>query len=460
VTSGEDCLIKLWEIPASVPESEADSANIIRDPISILDGSLKRVTFTKFNSVADNVLATACNDGSVMTWDLAQKRVTSKVDCKDMCQSLEWDFFGSSICGTFKDKSLRVIDPRRKGIALESLNSHKGNKASRAVWLSSRNQVSDSGSYIVSCGFAPQAKREVFLWDTRNFKNPVWTNSLDDNSGIIYPFFDECTGLLLLVGKGDGNIRYYEFTDSALYYLNDYRSQSPQRGFCLFPKRVVDQEKSEVLRGLKLESTSIQTMSFLVPRRTEAGSSDLYPLAPNGRAAICSSEDWFKAKDLLMAPAMGDTLSAPAGRIPVPKISLSQIPHTSTSVAPLTNSSRSNVPSEDYKQLKHQLAFANRTIEDQSNKILRLEAIVMSLKEPAVSPSPKHRQTNQQQELVEELRTEVAILKEKVVKLMNENARLRMTFSNGPKSVLATMSSLPVPPPPPITRSPARNIRP
>ena len=449
MTSGEDCLIKLWEVPES-----SSSTNIIRDPISTLEGSAKKVTFTKFNGVADNVLGTACNDGSVVTWDVAHKKAISRVDCKDMCQSLEWDMFGSSLCGVFKDKSIRIVDPRSGLVGIESCNSHKGNKASRAVWLSSRNQSSDSGTYIASCGFSPQAKREMFLWDSRNFTNPVWTNSIDDNSGIIYPFFDECTGLLLLVGKGDGNIRYYEFADSALYYLNDYRSQSPQRGFCLFPKRVVDQEKSEVLRGLKLESSSIQTMSFLVPRRMEAGSSDLYPSAPNGFPALVSPEEWLRAKDMQVGPALGD--SKPL-QIIAPKISL-----TPAVSPPLTSSSRSNVPTEDYKQLKHQLTSANRTIDEQNNKISRLEAIVMSLKEPAVSPSPKHRQSSQQQELVEELRTEVSILKEKVVKLMNENARLRMTFSSvvPPKNVLATMSALPVPPPPPISRSPARNIRP
>ena len=144
--------------------------------MAVLEGTTKKVTFTKFNGVADNLLGTASNDGSVMTWDLSRKKALTKVDCKEMCQSLEWDFFGKALCGTFKDKSIRVVDPRARTIALESSNSHKGNKASRAVWLSSRNQSTDSGTYIASTGFGPQAKREMFLWDTRNFASPVWTN--------------------------------------------------------------------------------------------------------------------------------------------------------------------------------------------------------------------------------------------------------------------------------------------
>ena len=83
----------------------------------------------------------------------------------------------------------------------------------------------------------------------------------------------------------------------------------------------------------------------------------------------------------------------------------------------------------------------------------------MSVQTPAKSPSPKHR-NREQMEQIEELQTEVAILKEKVVKLMNENARLRMTFStNATIRPMGTSASLPIPPPPPIARSPGRNIR-
>jgi hypothetical protein len=142
----------------------------------------------------------------------------------------------------------------------------------------------------------------------------------------------------------------------------------------------------------------------------------------------------------------------------------------STASTPRSTVSRPGVPpvqQEDYKLLKHQLTSANRTIEDQANRITRLEAIVMSLKEPAVSPSPRNRQIPDQTQLVEELKSEITILKEKVVKLMNENARLRMAFSTVPRhstgspNVLATMSALPVPPPPhPVARSPGRPFRP
>lgn len=470
MTSGEDCLVKLWQIPGF-----DNASSPIREPLTVLEGNVKKVTFTRFNGVVDHVLATGASDGAVKTWDLANNMAISTVDCKDACQSLEWDYFGSRLCGAFKDKSIRVVDPRGQRIALESTNSHKGNKSSKAVWLSSRNQTTDSGVYIASCGFSNMAKRELFLWDTRNFSQPMWTNTIDDNSGVIYPYFDECTGLLLLVGKGDGNIRYYEFSDSSIFYLNDYRSPSPQRGFCLYPKRVVDQDKGEVLRCLKLENTAIQTMSFFVPRRADVGSADLYPPCPNGWPAIRSAAEWWSSKHDV-PPATGEAGPIQASTpTQAPKIVLPSVPTAPSSGvaiqqqggAPLSPSSRMNVQpqsTEEYKQLKHQLTTAHRTIEEQTNRIARLEAIVMSVQQPAISPSPKNRNKDQQDQ-IEDLQAEVAILKEKVVKLMNENARLRMTFSaSGQRpavNVFATATSLPVPPPPPhpIARSPGRNIK-
>jgi len=438
----------------------------------VLEGCTKKITCTKFNSVVDNCLATAAYDGATMVWDLDKKTYITKVDGKDACQSLDWDFFGNTLCGVFKDKCLRVIDPRQETVALESSNSHKGNKSSRALWLSGRNQPTDSGNFIVTCGFSNQAKREMFLWDTRKFEKPIWTNNIDDNSGVIYPYFDECTGLLFLVGRGDGNIRYYEFADSSIFYINDHRSTTPQRGFCLYPKRVVEKEKNEVVRCLKLENTCIQTLSFLVPRRADVGSADLYPPCPNGQPAIPSVDSWLIRGDgALIQPSM-DGIFTPGAS---PRVSL--VP----AISPLANSTRSNLPpaapadtgvaapsskhtDEEFKQLKHQLNAAHKQIEEQQNKIQRLENIVMSVHEPALSPPPRRPQSMEQLEAMEELKMEVTILKEKVVKLMNENARLRMNFSSSSvtrpivvASGTSTMAQVPAPPPiHPVARSPIR----
>jgi coronin-1B/1C/6 len=261
--------------------------------------------------------------------------------------------------------------------------------------------------------------------------------------------------MLFLVGRGDGNIRYYEFADSSIFYINDHRSTTPQRGFCVYPKRVVDKERNEIVRCLKLEASCIQTLSFLVPRRADVGSADLYPPCPNGQPAIVSVDSWIMG-DTLIPPAMNGVLT-PIGS---PRVS------SSAGSTPLGEYNRHTVlpplgvgpvPSrhtdDEFKQVKQQLAAAHKTIEEQQNKIQRLENIVMSVQEPALSPPPRRVENS---EMMEELRAEVTILKEKVVKLMNENARLRMNFSAAGLSA-PRPAIVPAPPPiHPIARSPIR----
>jgi coronin-1B/1C/6 len=415
--------VKIWEVPSADPDTNPDVTNLIKDPIAVLEGYTKRMNCLKFSPTVDNCLASASQDGTMIVWDVEKSASTIRVDCKDASQSIDWDYYGNLVCGMFRDKALRVVDPRLEKVAMHAPSSscHKGTKPARAIWLSQRNQGSDR--HILSVGFSNSAKREMFLWDTRKLgSGPTWTNTIDDNSGVIYPYYDESSGLLFLVGRGDGNIRFYEFADSSVYYLNDHRSTTPQRGFAMFPKRVVDTEKNEIDRFLKLDATAVQTLSFFVPRRSDVGSADLYPECPAGEPAIASVDEWSDRTDEI-APVMKQlSVSAhgtPNMRPSLPTPSKTTVP-TLPPVAPVSE--------DEYRSLKSQLHEANKTIEEQKSKIQRLEVIVMNTTEPTFSPPPVRR-TQVENALVEELQSEVTVLKEKVVKLMNENARLRMNFS-------------------------------
>jgi coronin-1B/1C/6 len=50
--------------------------------------------------------------------------------------------------------------------------------------------------------------------------------------------------VLFLCGKGDGNIRYFEFLDGGLHhYNNDFQSNIPGRGYGMLPKYCCDPMK-------------------------------------------------------------------------------------------------------------------------------------------------------------------------------------------------------------------------
>lgn len=73
-----------------------------------------------------------------------------------------------------------------------------------------------------------------------------------------------------VAGKGDGNIRYYEYESDNLYALDEHKSSDPQRGMCFVPRRAVNTSECEIARAYKLTTNSIEPIAFIVPRKVSS----------------------------------------------------------------------------------------------------------------------------------------------------------------------------------------------
>lgn len=94
------------------------------------------------------------------------------------------------------------------------------------------------------------------------------------------PFWDDDSKIMYLAGKGDGNIRYYEFVDedpNLYYFISAFQSNTPQRGMASLPKRCVDVTSNEVVCLYKLTVNSVEPISFKVPRKSDQFQEDLFP---------------------------------------------------------------------------------------------------------------------------------------------------------------------------------------
>ena len=91
------------------------------------------------------------------------------------------------------------------------------------------------------------------------------------------------------LARSDGNVRMYEYDNDELFYLcvpslcvdlarrrsrtpprarrSDYTSPHPQRGMCLAPARSVNVAETEIARVYKAFGTTIEPISFRVPRK-------------------------------------------------------------------------------------------------------------------------------------------------------------------------------------------------
>jgi len=243
-----------------------------------------------FNSAAENVLASSSGDYTVKLWDLEDGQAKLTLKHGDIVQSLDWSADGSMLVTTSRDKKLRFWDVRQQKPAHE-VPSHTGAKASRVVWLGSHDRVATTG-------FSKMSDRQLGLWDIRNPAKPVGGDFtyLDSISGVCMPFWDDGCQMLYLAGKGDGNIRYYEYENDTFQPLSEYKSVDPQRGLSFVPKRGVNTHANEVMRAYKtVNDQYIEPISFIVPRRAEAFQDDIYPPTTGIKPAMSSSE-WLEGK--------------------------------------------------------------------------------------------------------------------------------------------------------------------
>ncbi|KAK5048323.1 hypothetical protein LTR84_005993 [Exophiala bonariae] len=289
IASGsDDGKVFLWRVPDDFTLHLDIPADEIQDiaPVGKLSGHPKKVGQVLFNPAAENILASAAGDFTVKLWDIEAGSSKLSLKVGEVIQSLSWSADGSQLVTTSRDKKLRIWDPRQERPAHEG-PGHAGAKASRAVWLGEHDR-------IATTGFSRMSDRQLALWDIRGAAQPLGGfQMLDSISGVCMPFWDEGTQCLFLAGKGDGNIRYYEYENDSFEDLSEYKSADAQRGVAFLPKRGVNLHENEVARAYKTVNDSyIEPISFIVPRRAESFQEDIYPPTTGLKPAV-SGKEWF-----------------------------------------------------------------------------------------------------------------------------------------------------------------------
>jgi len=287
-TASEDCHAAVTQFP------EDGLTDTITKPTVLLEGHLKKVTFIKFNPVANNILATGAFDRTVKVWNIEKAACVSTFDqCQDTVMTMDWNYNGSRIACAGKDGAIRIYDPRNIDGAQSIGDAFDGAKGSKVFWV-------ENHGWIGGTGFSKSAKRQMKIWDLRKLDKALYENDIDQAASVLYPFFDNDNGILYLPGKGEGNISYYELVndDRIAYLLSAYRNPEPQKGGGWLPKRACDVWKCEVARFYKLTMNSVIPISFIVPRKAgaEVFQEDIFPNAFAGRPAL-ESDAWLGGED-------------------------------------------------------------------------------------------------------------------------------------------------------------------
>lgn len=292
----DDGNILIWDIPEEFSfhnyRDEADEVKDVVTPLKVLSGHTRKVGHIEYHPCAENVLASSSMDYSVKIWNVDSATPEISLQHKDLVTSFAFNYNGSLLATIARDKVLRIWD-LRSGKVISEGPGHSGAKASRVIWLGNTDRV-------CTTGFSRLSDRQVGIWDVNDIsKGPIGGFMfIDSSSGVLIPIYDDATCTLYLAGKGDGNIRYYEYENDVLHELSQYASTDAQRGFAAAPKTSVNIKENEILKCYKtVNDSSIEPVSFIVPRKSEVFQEDIYPDAPSDKPALTALE-WFGGKDV------------------------------------------------------------------------------------------------------------------------------------------------------------------
>ncbi|KAF8159215.1 microtubule binding protein [Crassisporium funariophilum] len=313
-SGGEDGKVMIWKVESSHFEGWGQEGWVPQDfdPVLRIDGSPRKIGQVLFHPTASNVLASASGEYTVKLWDLANPEDPRAVlsGHGDIVQSMAFNPTGNLLVTTCRDRKLRLFDPRAGGEAVRIADGHSGIKGSRVTWMGDLDK-------IATTGFSKMSDRQVGIWETGNLDN-VKTISLDQSAGVVMPFWTD-NNILFLAGKGDGNIRYYEYESDSLFALDEHKSSEPQRGMCFLPRRALNVTDCEIARAYKVHGSSIEPIAFIVPRKADSFQSDIFPPAASIEPSLNASE-FFNGKVAslnLISLADGSPISGPRpGAVP------------------------------------------------------------------------------------------------------------------------------------------------
>ncbi|KAF9980614.1 Coronin-like protein crn1 [Modicella reniformis] len=367
IASGsEDSKVFIYNIPEELGEEDID-------PVVRLTTHGRKVGQVSFNPVAENVLLSASADLTMKLWDVEKGEEKQDITGHmEVIQSVNWNYNGTLVATTCRDKKLRIFDVRSNKIVMQG-DSHPGVKGSRVVWMGDNR--------LASTGFSKMSDRQVNIWDASNLDKPLRSTNLDTSSGVIMPFYDGDSNMLYLAGKGDGNIRYYEFENDELFLLSEFSSTTPQRGIGFMPKRALNTNECEIARAYKVSNTIVEPISFTVPRKSDSFQADLFPDCAADEPAL-TADAWFDGEDAnpklislekgFIAPAKKEFVASAAAQAAETIV-----------VAPKSD--------KDYQEAYHKLRQENEDLKNQlaqkDVKIRLLEVQLEQLNPPSASSS-------------------------------------------------------------------------
>ncbi|EEC06919.1 Coronin-1C_i2 protein, putative [Ixodes scapularis] len=105
-SASDDALVRVWHIP------NLGLVRPLTEPLVELPGHERRVGQVLWHPSANNVLLSVGQDCKIIIWNVGLGEILSVIDHPDVVFSCAWNWDGSRIVTTCKDRKIRVYNPR------------------------------------------------------------------------------------------------------------------------------------------------------------------------------------------------------------------------------------------------------------------------------------------------------------------------------------------------------------
>ncbi|XP_059078879.1 coronin-7-like isoform X1 [Tigriopus californicus] len=285
VTACDDGHVRVWNIPKGGITHQVNKSD------AVFPAHADKIQIVKFHPLAKDVIVTAAFDRTVKIWDLnnTNEPQIELEGHEDQLYSVEFSVCGRFLATVCRDGKIRLFDPRKGSRSILEGGEIIPKKGARVVWVL-------DGEYLIVTGFSRQSERQVMMYRTQDL-TLVNSVTLDVSPAILVPYYDHDSSTLFLTGKGESTVTTFEVATDAphLFPLSPYKPAGLHQGFAFLPKNVCNVRDVEFARAYRLTSSTIEPISFTVPRvKTAFFQDDLFPDTRVTWEPTISAEEWLQ----------------------------------------------------------------------------------------------------------------------------------------------------------------------
>ncbi|KAL9657713.1 hypothetical protein ABK040_005066 [Willaertia magna] len=305
--SNSENVIKLWKLP-EIGGNEENSKYLQYNEkdafLELSDKSSSNATISRviYHPYIDKSILSVQNE-YLHFWDIEKSKIyfslqnmTISGNKAPTLESISWSENSNLFFSGNSDRFIRVFDIRQTSkcqsseSCISTVEAHTSSKPFNIFYC--------GNGILGSVGFNKSGHRELGIYDLRKDLKCLQRLTIDNGAAVLTPFWDNDIKVLYLVGRGDGNIRFYELEDQTMYYLNDINTQSASAAVDWIPKWKVDVNAFELTRFLKLTNEkTVETISMRVLRKSNIENyfqEDIFPDTWNGEAIYTNWLDFEK----------------------------------------------------------------------------------------------------------------------------------------------------------------------